>query len=102
MMFKCKNIKITNWKLFNKLLNGGYEEVCIPTIMGVDYASLNSAMQKNVDLDIINTLQKEFNVECPVWIDNAESCNEYLPIDAQTIKLYVIEQEVKCVEMVEE
>jgi len=94
--------KITSWELFNKLLNGGYEEVCIPTIMGVDYASLNSAMQKNVDLDIINTLQKEFKVECPVWIDNAESCNEYLPIDAQTIKLYVTTQEVKCVEMVEE
>lgn len=91
--------KITNWKLFNKLLNGGYEEVCIPTIMGVDYASLNSAMQKNVDLDIINTLQKEFKVECPVWIDNAESCNEYLPIDAQVIKLYVIEQVNKCVEL---
>lgn len=59
-------------------------------------------MQKNVDIDIINTFQKKLGVVCPIWIDNAESCNEYLPVEAQTIKLYVKEQEVKGLELEKE
>lgn len=82
-----------NFKLFDTLLNGGVEEVCTMTYNGVPYSSLNNGMRICGGLDIINTLSKHFNKTVFVFIDNAESVNDYnIPnMDGQIIKLSVNE-----------
>jgi len=68
---------MVNFKLFNVLLNGGIEETCECTFNGVPYSSLNNGMKICGGLDIINTLSKEFNKSVFVFVDNAESVNDY-------------------------
>jgi DNA repair exonuclease SbcCD ATPase subunit len=80
---------LARFKLFKPLINGGLEECCEVMVDGVPYSSLNNAMQINVGLDIINTLSDVFDFSAPVWIDNAEAVTEFVPVNAQLIKLYV-------------
>ena len=82
--FKC-----TDFLLFKEQLNGGMTECCVARQNGVTYPDLNAAAKIQVGLDIINTLQKIYNVQCPIWIDNRESCTEIPEIDCQIINLYV-------------
>lgn len=82
-----------NFKLFDVQLNGGVAETCEMTYGGVPYSSLNNGMKICGGLDIINTLSKHFNKTVFVFIDNAESVNDYnIPnMDGQIIKLSVTE-----------
>lgn len=82
--FKC-----TDFLLFKEQLNGGMAECCVARQNGVTYPDLNAAAKIQVGLDIINTLQKIYNVQCPIWIDNRESCTEIPEMDCQIINLYV-------------
>mgnify|MGYP007133772690 CR=1 FL=1 len=70
-------LSMVNFKLFNVLLNGGVEETCECTFNGVPYSSLNNGMKICGGLDIINTLSKEFDKTVFVFVDNAESINDY-------------------------
>lgn len=72
----CK-FSMVNFKLFNVLLNGGVEETCECTFNGVPYSSLNNGMKICGGLDIVNTLSKEFDKTVFVFVDNAESINDY-------------------------
>lgn len=84
--------ELVKFKLFNVLKNGGLEEVCEATYNGIEYGtSLNTGARINCDLDIINTLIKEFGVSVPVFVDNAESVNELHKINSQMIELRVSE-----------
>lgn len=84
--------EITEFKLFNKLVNGDYEETCIATHKGVPYGKgLNLAASINVGLDIINVLSKHFNVSAPIFIDNAESVTKFIDNEGQRVRLYVKE-----------
>jgi len=75
VQFKIKNIeekinnsfKIVNFKMFNELLNGGFEETCICTVDGVSFKNLNNELKVNAGLDIIQTLQKFFNISAPIF-----------------------------------
>ena len=88
------------WKLFDVQKNGAIAEMCEATFNGVEYNSgLNNGARINCDLDIINTLSKQFGVSLPVFVDNAESVNELLPIDSQLIELQVTEDETLKVEL---
>ena len=40
-------------------------------------------------LDIINALSNHYQVELPIFIDNAESVNKLMPVASQIIKLIV-------------
>lgn len=86
------------FSLFKEQLNGGLKEECevlIPSDGGslVPYAYANNAARINAGLEIINTLIEHFGVSLPVFVDNAESVTKLLPINAQTIRLVVSEQD---------
>ena len=84
-----------NFKLFEMQLNGGMRDCCECTVNGVPYSTLNSGHRIVAGLDIIRSLSKMYGVECPIFIDNAESLNEFnVPdMDAQLILLNVSEDE---------
>lgn len=82
--------ELAKFKLFNILKNGGLEEVCEATYNGIEYGtSLNTGARINCDLDIIDTLSKEFGLSVPVFVDNTESVNDLHPINSQMIELRV-------------
>lgn len=87
--------KIVKFKLFEVHISGGVREICVASVDGVPYPSLNSGAKINAGLDIIKTLQKVYGVKVPIFIDNAESTTKYVPLDSQIIKLYVSEKDKK-------
>lgn len=82
---------MARFKLFNQLVNGGTEEVCETTYLGVPYSSLNNSARINIGLDIVNTLSEHYGFEVPIWADNAEAVTQLLDTKGQQIRLYVSE-----------
>lgn len=84
--FEC-----VNFRLWKSLINGGMEEDCAVTWNGVDYANLNSGHKIIAGMDICRTLSKFYEVSPFMFIDNAESINEFnlLDMDCQLISLSV-------------
>lgn len=80
-----------SFKLFDIQLNGGVKEVCECTANGVPYGSLNNGHRIIAGLQIIKALQKLYGAYLPIFIDNAESVNDFnMPdMDCQLIKLKV-------------
>lgn len=69
-----KHFKHIKWKLFEPQINGGWKEVCIPTIGGTNYGNgLNHGGMILVDLDIVQTMQTVNNVNVPIFLDDSES-----------------------------
>lgn len=85
--------KLARFRLFKEQANGGVEARCDVTVDGVPYSSLNSAMQINVGLDIIDALSGFYGVRVPLFIDNAESVTKLEHIGSQVIRLVVSENE---------
>ena len=85
--------KTISWKLFDTQINGGVKECCECTINGVPYSSANNGHRIVAGLEIIQTLSELYGVNCPIFIDNAESVNNFnIPdMDAQLILLSVSE-----------
>ena len=82
--------KLAKFQLFETQINGSIKEVCRVLYNGIDFnRGLNSAARVNVGLDIVNTLIDAFQFSAPVWVDNRESINELIPINAQVISLNV-------------
>lgn len=89
-----QHFSIIKWVLFDYQKNGGYKEVCIPTVDGKRFGeSTNTGREIIAKLDICNSLQKYFGMNLPVFLDNAESINDFnLPkLDCQLITLNVTE-----------
>lgn len=82
-----------NFKLFEMQLNGGMRDCCECTVNGVPYSTLNSGHRIVAGLDIIQSLSELYGVSVPIFVDNAESLNEFnVPdMDAQLILLSVSE-----------
>ncbi len=80
---------IVKFKLFNRLVNGGEEEICDATLNGVPYPDCSTAERINMGLDIINAISRFKGVSAPIFIDNAESVIDILPTEAQVIRLVV-------------
>lgn len=97
-MFDC-----VNFKLFDIQINGGVKEVCECTVNGVPYGSLNNGHRIIAGLQIIKALQKMYGVYLPIFIDNAESVNDFnIPdMDCQLIKLVVADNKDLKVEVSE-
>ena len=87
------HFKTVNFKLFEIQLNGGMKDCCECTINGVPYSTLNSGHRIVAGLDIIQSLSELYGVSVPIFVDNAESLNEFnVPdMDAQLILLSVSE-----------
>lgn len=83
------------FKMYKTLVNGEEEPDCICLIDGVKYADKNAAGKVNAGLDIINTLCAFHNVSAPIFVDNAESINEFIPVGSQLIKLVVTTEDFK-------
>ena len=85
------HFKLVNFILFKEQLNGGMADTCECEYKGVPYSALNTAARIQCGLDIIRTLSNLYDIYCPVFIDNRESCTEIPEMDCQTISLYVDE-----------
>lgn len=87
------HFKTVNFKLFEMQLNGGMKDCCECTVNGVPYSTLNSGHRIVAGLDIIRSLSELYGVDVPIFVDNAESLNEFnVPdMDAQLILLSVSE-----------
>lgn len=87
------HFKTVNFKLFEMQLNGGLKDCCECTVNGVPYSTLNSGHRIVAGLDIIRSLSELYGVSVPIFVDNAESLNEFnVPdMDAQLILLSVSE-----------
>lgn len=96
------HFKTVNFKLFEMQLNGGMKDCCECTVNGVPYSNLNSGHRIVAGLDIIRSLSEMYGVSCPIFVDNAESLNEFnVPdMDAQLILLTVSEDNQLKVEAV--
>lgn len=92
-----------SWKLFEEQLNGGMRECCESTVNGVPYSTLNSGHRIVAGLDIIQSLSELYGVTAPIFVDNAESLNEYNVPDmaAQMILLAVSDDKELKVEVEE-
>ena len=86
-----QHFKTVNFKLFETLLNGGVKECCECTVGGVPFSTLNSGHRIIAGLDIIQSLSELYGVTAAIFVDNAESLNEFnVPdMDAQMILLAV-------------
>ena len=91
-----QHFEMVDFLLFKMQLNGGMTETCECMYNGVPYSSLNAAAKIQCGLDIIRSLSKLYDVYCPVFIDNRESCTDIPDMNCQTISLYVDE---KCSEL---
>jgi len=87
------HFKTVNFKLFEMQLNGGMKDCCECTVNGVPYSTLNSGHRIVAGLDIIRSLSELYGVSVPIFVDNAESLNEFnvQDMDAQLILLSVSE-----------
>lgn len=87
------HFKTVNFKLFEMQLNGGMKDCCECTVNGVPFSTLNSGHRIVAGLDIIRSLSELYGVSVPIFVDNAESLNEFnVPdMDAQLILLSVSE-----------
>lgn len=94
------HFKTVNFKLFEMQLNGGMKDCCECTVNGVPYSTLNSGHRIVAGLDIIRSLSELYGVSVPIFVDNAESLNEFnVPdMDAQLILLSVSEDKLLKVE----
>ena len=85
--------RLAKIRLFREQANGGVEERCDVTVDGVPYNGLNSAMQINVGMDIINALSEFYGVRVPLFVDNAESVTQLEEMQSQVIRLVVSEED---------
>ncbi len=89
--------KTVRFRLFQDQINGGLKEDCevmVPADDGrmVPYAFANNAARINAGLEIIGTLAEYWQVNLPVFIDNAESVTKLAEPDGmQVIRLVVSE-----------
>lgn len=88
---KFRNLK---FKLFDIQKNGGINPTCevlIPSNTGdlIEFKSANNAGRINAGLEVISTFSEHWDINLPVFIDNAESINQLKEIANQIIALYV-------------
>lgn len=69
---------IVDWKLFDFNKSGGYKSVCVPTLDGKSILDITSNKGNRIlgRLDIINSIQKIEGINCPVFLDDAESLDD--------------------------
>lgn len=78
---------MVKFKMFDQTIDGNDVECCTPTIHGTGYGTANTASKLNAGLDVINTLTGFYNICAPIFVDNAESTNEYIKTKSQMIFL---------------
>lgn len=73
-----RHFELVKWQMFKLQINGGYAEVCIPTIGGTSYDGLlNNGNKILAEIDICKAFQRVNGVVCPIMTDNAESVDSW-------------------------
>lgn len=85
--------KTVDFRLFETQVNGEIKETCEVTVGGVPYPSVNNAGKINAGLDVINSLSEHFEKRVPIFVDNAESITDVLPVQSQIVKMYVVKNQ---------
>lgn len=80
------------WKLFKQQVNGGFQQVCDPYLNGKPYDAQSTGERIYTGLDIIKCFQAEYQISCPVIIDNRESLTLEIPMFTQIISMYADDQ----------
>ena len=81
------------FRLFEQQINGGIADDCTPLINGVEFKDASHSEQIRAGQSIVNAFQTQEHTFVPVFIDNAEACNYFIPMQTQVIKLFVSEDE---------
>lgn len=83
--------KLARFKLFDKQINGTIVPCCEAiTKDGATYGTtMSTGEQLKIGLDICTILAKHFNLNVPIFIDNAEGVTDLPDTDAQQIRLVV-------------
>jgi len=79
--------KHVSFKMFNELLNGGYEDCCEAMLHGVPYSDLSTGEKILVGVDVINALSKHYGYQVVLFLDNSESLTFQIETDMQVIHL---------------
>lgn len=92
------HFNLINWQLFDFRKKGTPIDTCIPTIGGKKFGeSMNAGLETMAKIDAINGIQKFFNLDYPILLDNAEHLDkwslEMLQTDHQMIVLTVTDDE---------
>lgn len=89
--------KLVKWKLFEQQKNQKFAECCVCMVNGSCYGeNTTSATERMMaGMDIISTLQEIYQVEAPIFLDDADLYNEWnIPaMNCQLIKLCVSDDE---------
>lgn len=83
---------VVHVEMFEKQINGGVREICDISYNGVNYSgSLNNGHRIVAGLDVIRAFQTARGVYAPIFLDNAESINDFNipPMQCQMILLKV-------------
>lgn len=83
---------IVKWVLYEYNKSGMYQAVCIPTIDGYLFGdTTNEGREIAAKIDICQSIQKLKNIGCPIFLDRAESINDFnIPeVDCQMVLLSV-------------
>lgn len=79
--------ELVKFKMYDQQINGGENPSCVCMVNGVPFSDLNTASKINAGIDIINAIQKYFEISAPIFIDNRESISEILQTKCQIINL---------------
>lgn len=79
-------------------INGAEKETCEATLNGKPYSTCSNAEKTLIGLDIINAICKSQGVYAPIFVDNAESVNDIVPMKSQVICLVVSRDEKLIIE----
>lgn len=89
--------KTVKFRLFKEQINGGIVDDCevmaLTSTGYIPYSTANNAARINAGLDIIRTFSKVWNVQMPVFVDNAESITKLDTSEMQIIRLVVSEDD---------
>lgn len=90
-----RHFELVKWQMFKPQINGGFSEVCIPTIAGTSYDGLlNDGNKILAAIDICKAFQSVNDVVCPIMVDNTESVDDWL-IPKTESQLIMIEHDKK-------
>lgn len=81
--------RIVRFRWIAVAINGAESETCEATLNGKPYSTCSNAEKTNIGLDIINAICKSEDIYAPIFVDNAESINDIMPMQSQTINLIV-------------
>lgn len=85
---------VVKFQLFDETKDGNVVDVVRTTVGGIDYdAGLNTGARMRAGLDIINALDRQHDVQAPIFVDDAESLSEPFATYAQQIRLRVTDEE---------